>query len=258
MKILSSSRLIFGIFIVSSMIFIILGYKHILDTWPSFVSFFLFWITTFVKMLYDSWDRFYFVVNRIKANILNTATTWEISAEYSLVRSGLLDGITASIKKAFPSLKFRENTNSHKIIHTDKLTLFLKESSEADADFVGEGGITSSIIETGKVTIPYRQIENMLEREIIPLFNKIEHEIIPEHCKYTLRINYDENNPFFGLYVRRLPAGAISSFKCDIMEKLAGESIFITIEAKKVIIIASSASDLSSVSRKYLLMATFR
>jgi len=258
MKFLTSSRIILGIFIITSMIFIILGYKQILDKWPSFVSFFIFWITTLVKMLYDSWDRFYLVINRIKANALNTATTWEISAEYSLEKSGLIDDITASIAKAFPSIKYRENTRFHKIVQINKLTLFLKESPETDANLIDSDGTVSEIIETAKVTIPYRQIENTLEREIIPLFNHIEHYNTPEKCKYTLRINYDGKNPFFGLYVRRLPSGVISNFKCDIIEKIAGESTFITIEAKKVTIISGSTNDLLLVSRKYLLMSTFR
>jgi len=256
MKGLTASRVIFGIFVVFSVTFIILGYNHILRAWPNFVSFFLFWVTTFIKMLYDSSDRFYLLVNRVRAALLNTATTWELTAEYAVSAAGRLDEITDSIKKSFPNLQVWQNESLRKVIRTDKLTLRLRESPETDSVLIGLDSSRAVVIDTGGMTIPYRQVESTLEREIIPLLTKVERTLAASRGKYTLRINYDGNNPFFGMYVRRLPAGALANFKCEIVEAFADESAYVTIEAKRAIIVASSPSNMSATSRKYLLLSS--
>jgi hypothetical protein len=256
MKGLTSSRVIFGIFIVSSVTFIILGYNHILHAWPSFAGFFLGWVTAFLKMLYDCSDRFYLLVNRLRARLLNIATTWELTAEYAVNEFGVLDEVANSVKEAFPNLQVWQNEPSRKVIKTDKLTFRLRESADVDADLIGCGGSKCVVINTGGMTIPYRQIEDTLERQLVPLLVEVERTLGSGRGKYTLRINYNGSNPFFGLYVKRLPMGSVVNFRCEIVEPFADEPARVTIEAKRAIIIASSPSNMSSASRKYLLLSS--
>jgi hypothetical protein len=261
MKNFTSSRIIFGIFLVTSILFIVFGYQQIIDRWPSFVSFFILWITTFIKMLYDTWDRFNLTINRVKARLFNVATTWEISAEYSvnsIDNEYILDGITQSIKAVFPSIKFKENSRYQKTIQINDFTFFIRESLDSSSSLLGNEDSVSIHIEIAKVTIPFRQTEDVLDRDILPIFNLVEKSLLPQTSKYILDINYGKNNPFYGLYVKRLPIDKIMKFSCEISEDIAGNKTYITIGAKKVTIISNNSNNLSFVSRKYLLMSTFR
>jgi len=206
-------------------------------------------------MLYDSSDRFYLLINRLRAKALNTPTTWDLTAEYAMNEAGILDELADSLKETFPNLQVWQNDPQRKVVRAGKFTLRLRESPDADAEFAGLGSSRRVVIDTGSVTIPYRQVEDALEREIAPLLQKIERTLASTRSKYTVRIDYSGSNPFFGLYVRRLPSGSLVNFKCEIVEAFADEPAQVVIEANRAIITASSPSNLSSTSRKYLLLS---
>jgi hypothetical protein len=214
------------------------------------------WLVPLFKMLYDSFPKIYMFVNRIIASTLNTSTRWEFSIKYSLpLDSGdYLKSASDAILKYFPDAKLWQNESNQKIIKLTGITVRLK-----NVDILQTGDEENNVnlfVDMTDMNVPYRMTNKMLEHRMWPLIEKVTGSLRPDVVQYTMRVKYDKPNPFFGLYIRRLPPNQITNFNCDLFEIVGGEKESVSIHKEETIIISESMNNFRTVSRKYILFSS--
>ena len=255
MKHLNISKAILLLFLIVTAIFLYYACTKAALDWPAWSSLVFAWAIAFFKMLYHSFDRFYLLIHRVLAKVLNYSTTWDLITELESDVDKPLDTILDIIKVTYPKVIFVHNTDNKKILNINKYNIELRNFTEPDPFSANVEVSNKAIINMRSITVPYRQVEKVLDKEIIPFFLTCERKLDVRNSKYTLQLQYDKVNPFWGLYVKKLPSGALKNFKCEILESFADHPVWAIIEAHKVDFISESIVNLSVVSRKYLLLS---
>jgi hypothetical protein len=220
---------------------------------PSFYSVFLGWFVAFLKMLYDSSTRIYLSVSKCIAWLTNATTNWEFAVDYSLAykEPAAIDEAKNVILEMFPEAKLWENGETQKIIHAPGFTVRIKLLLDFPQGVL-ERNTTSLCLDFTDMNIPYRSSQKILMKKIAPLLERISDKLKPDWTKYTFRIRFDGTNPFFGLYIKKLPANQIVNFKCELFEIIGSEREIVTLGKRETIINTSSLSNLIALSQKYV------
>jgi hypothetical protein len=253
---LTASRLFLIIFLLVTVVFAVTGYRLVLTHWPEFVSLFIFWLLAFVKMLYDASANVYLAVNRFIAWLTSAPANWEFAVQY-LIRpeqDSVIEQATNSILEVFPEAKLWQNEPTQKIVHVPGFTARFELLRNAPIE--SEQPTTNLFLELTDMNVPYRHTKRILSKKIAPLLEKLSTNLGAEWVKYTLRIKYDGANPFFGLYVKKLPPHQITRFHCELFEVVGNETDNVTVGKEETVIITASITSLLELSQKYLSLST--
>lgn len=213
------------------------------------------WCVPLFKMLYDSFPTIYLFVNRIIAITVNSSTRWEFSIKYVLPQNSKnqLESAANIIMKSFQDAKLWQNEAEQKIIRLSGITIRLKNIDILHSN--DEDNSLNLFIDMTDMNVPYRLTNKTLEHRMWPLIEKLTNTLKPDLVQYTMRVKYDKPNPFFGLYIRRLPPNQITNFNCELFEIIGGEKESVSIHKEETVIISASMANFRTVSRKYLLFS---
>jgi hypothetical protein len=255
MRKLTVANIVLAIFIVLTVAFIATSYRLVLTNWPQFIPILIGWLIAFSKMLYDSSARIYLMFSRFMAWIGSTPTNWEFANQYILPnnveQNEAAEQIIKSILEHFPKATLWQNTATQKIIHAPSFTIRVKVLQELSS--IESNISTNSLyVDFTDMNVPYRYTEKTLLKTIAPLLERLEKALTPEWVKYIFRIKYDGNNPFFGLFIRKIPPKQISKFHCELFEVTGIEKDNVAISKEETVIITTSIISLLALSRKYL------
>lgn len=256
MKHLNVSKFIFFLFLIGTAIFIYFACTKAVLDWPAWSSLIFTLSIAFFKMLYHSWARFYLFIHQVTAKILNYSTTWDLIVEFEGEVDKPLDVILASIKGIYPKVIFVHNSDNKKIVNVGKYNIELRTFTEPDPISSITENSYKAIINIRSITVPYRQVERTLDREITPFFLNCERSLKVKNSKYVFQLQYDKVNPFWGLYIKKLPSGALKNLKCEILESFKDYPVWVTIEAYTVEFVSASIANLLAVSRRYLSLSS--
>jgi len=254
---LTASRLFLVIFLLVTVVFAITAYRLVLTHWPEFVSVFIFWLLAFVKMLYDASANVYLAVNRSIAWLTSAPANWEFAIQY-LIRpeqDSIIEQATNSILEVFPKAKLWQDDPTQKIVNVPGFTARIKLLRDVSIE-ESEQPTTNLFLDLTDMNVSYRQTKMILFKKIAPLLEKLSTNIKPEWVKYTLRIKYDGANPFFGLYVKKLPPHQITRFHCELFEVVGDETDNVTVGKEETVIITASITSLLELSQKYLSLSS--
>ncbi len=214
------------------------------------------WSIPLIKMLYDSFPTFYLFVNKIIAITINNSTRWEFSVKYTMpqLSKDYLEDAMNVILKSFPDAKMWQNEKGQKIIRLTGITMRLKYVNIRQPE--DEEETTNLFVDMTDMNIPYRLTNKTLQHRMWPLIEKLTNTIKPDLVQYTMRVKYDGPNPFFGLYIRRLPPNQIINFHCELFEIIGGEKENVSIHKEETVIISASMENFRTVSMKYLLFSS--
>jgi hypothetical protein len=257
MRRLTASRVLFGVFLLISLIFAVTAYRLVLTNLPEFVPLFIFWLLAFVKMLYDASDNVYLAVNRVIAWLTSATANWEFTIQYVIEteQDSVLQLAADSILDVFPKAQLWQDDPTQKIVHAPSFTArikILREVSPEETDLLA----TNLFVDLTNMNVSYRNADRMLSRTIAPLLEKLFRNISAGWVKYTLRIKYDGANPFFGLYIKKLPLHQVAKFHCELFEVVGSETDNITIGKEETVIITTSITSLLTLSQKYLSLSS--
>lgn len=247
------SRVIFVLFLAATILFVITGYQLVKDNVPSFTPIFIAWVISAVKMTYDSFSKVYLAFNKFVAWFLNIPSNWEFAIQYSLANESkqALYEATKAIINDTPQAKIWHDGETQKIIQAPGFTARIKISPQINME--EPDNIKSDIyINFTDMSVSYRYTQKILSNKIAPLLENINNALQFEFVKYTLRIRYEDKNPFFGLYIKKLPPNQVASFKCELFEIIGNEKDFVSIQKEATMINTSSISHLMALSQKYL------
>lgn len=99
--------------------------------------------------------------------------------------------------------------------------------------------------------VSYRDSNNIIENEISSLFEKLQNKIRTEEINYNLIVNFQGQNPYYGLYINQLNAEHINYF--NIHFKLDKEKV--TVSDHDLEINTTELSQLRMLTKKYLTLS---
>lgn len=251
------SRLILGFFLLVSIVFAITAYRLVLTHLPEFLPVFIVWLLAFVKMLYDASSTVYLMLNRFVAWLLDKPTNWEFAIQYvtPAEQDSIIEQCTTSILNFFPKARLWQDSATQKIVHVPGFTARIKLLHDISLE-ESEPSTTNLFLDLTDMSVSYRYTEKTLFKKIAPLLEKLSKTINAEWTKYTLRIKYDGSNPFFGLYVKKLPPHQVTKFHCELFEIVGSETDNVTVGKDETVINTTSITSLLVLSQKYLSLAS--
>ena len=160
-----------------------------------------------------------------------------------------------SVLDVFPQARLWQNDATQKIVHAPGFTLRIKLLHDVSAE-ESELPTTNLFLDLTDMNVSYRYTEKTLSKKIAPLLEKLSRNLRAEWTKYTLRIKYDGANPFFGLYVKKLPPHQVAKFHCELFEIVGSETDSVMIGKEEAIINTTSITSLLALSQKYLSLSS--
>ena len=204
--------------------------------------------------------RLYLAWNRFKYAVLNKETTWDLSLQFR----GRFD--REHVERFVHRLAL-ENAGETEVLDSgDKRfllryrRLFTVELQLGPGDEVLAGiGSASAEFVTLDVTIyeqqvSYRRSTRVLEHLLIPFIEQLKSEFVPESVAFSLRVRFDGNNPFFGLYLQQLRPDLVSEFQFEFQLPASRSGEFVRVNKNDMVV---SARTVESFRKAVLAGLTF-
>jgi hypothetical protein len=233
-------------YIITVLLFILVGLTVLVTKFTAMSSTIFLalsgWTTFALKHLYNKWEWFYLKIQKMRCIIYNPDTLWNMTVRYKvkLNKDKLikLQNVILSGKIA-KDPKFIQLTSGDWELRSGGMILQL---------FVQEDELEIHLID---LPTTYNKSLNLLENELVPLLESIETAIHAESKTYFLKVSFDGINPYFGLYVNKLPRNAVMDF--DV--KFVVNDNKVEVSKKSITIKTNEKSKLSNISREYLTLS---
>lgn len=214
------------------------------------------WLLFIIKYSYDKYEKIYLLINRIKLQFSGEPINWSFNVEFtnSNLNVETFDKIWDSIKQKVPNAIIWSRTADTMIINIERsytLRFLLANNLSDEADTINKS-LTVQISDTEK---PYNRMHQVIENQIIPLLDTLTKQIEPATAKFTAKIAFIGQNPYFGLYLRRLSVPKIISFAVEFNENYSNGKQTVCIRKNKIEITADSLLALQNLSLRYLTMS---
>lgn len=197
------------------------------------------WLTFTVRLLYSKWESFYLLIQRIKFVIMNPDTKWNMTVRFECEMTF----------KKYQEVKelFLANSNL-------KNAKFIPLIS-GDVEIRAEGIIfqittDENELEIHIVDLPvtYDKSLKIIEELLSPIFDDVENVLAPKSKTYFLNISFDDTNPYYGLYLNKIPKGSIINF--DV--KFLIDKSKVQVSKDSITLTAPNKAYLTSLTRSYL------
>lgn len=213
------------------------------------------WLLFLIKVLYNRWTPLYFWIQRLKMQILNDDTLWNFSILYegNIKEEDLVSLVNEIIKRYPQSCKIKKQTqNDYKFSIGKWLDFEIVLSKEHGLPEEIVSNISSLNINLFHKTITFRKTMNVLKKELCPIVDILDKNIKYSKKLYTLNVEFQKPNPYFGLFVKRLSLDEVSDFDISINLNNSGN---VTVTKEKVIINTDTFHSLLNISNEYLTLS---
>jgi len=217
------------------------------------------WAIIMLRIAYDHSDPLYFWVNRVIMWILNLEVHWDLEAEwtqYDLTRP-ILSEIVDEIHRLVPHAILRQDDPSHKILECPDsgYSIFVVEQADVSANLLEDtdrGRIVR--LRISEMIVPFRFADRTMDRELLPMLSGIQKRVGGRQEKYSVKVSFFGDNPYFGFYLRRLSLPQIHHFSCEFVDKRAGSNV-VSVSADSVTIVARDLTNVGPLAKKYLALS---
>lgn len=202
------------------------------------------WIGLILQFVYGRWDKFYLAVQSIRT-MFYPDTLWSMSVRYGVSIQDETD--VSSLGNAILT---RLGTESTKVT---RITPSIHEYRHA-------GMVIQTIASSGEefevhlldLPVSRNKTVDTLETVIDPLLTSIETILKPQSKKYFFTVHFDgENNPYYGLYLRRLSGRQVTSFNVTFNVQHGRVELY----KGHVTIISQTFGQMLQLSKKYVLLS---
>lgn len=225
------------------------------NIWPLIIAVLPPWSYALYKVLYDSWDKFHFFIDRVSAYWLNAQVDWEIRAEYQDFNSSTaMTKVMSCVKSVYSKTAILVDDERQKIIRADGLSLQLRSTTEPLPAELDERAVDFLIINTMPMNQTFRRARSEVNR-FINILEGVARSIDASKQKYELRIIFGEVNPYLSFYVQRAKMEQMTHFQCEFLEQVGTYRDSISIGKDRIIIVTQDALRLATLANEYLSMA---
>lgn len=217
------------------------------------------WGIIIARIAYDHWDPLYFWINRAIMWILNLEVHWDLEAEWTqndLTRP-VLGEIVDEIARAVPHAVLRQDDPSQKILECPDsgYSVFITEQADIGAALLEETDRGRVVrLRVSEMIVPFRAADRTVDRELLPMLSAVQKRVAGHQQKYSVKVSFFRENPYFGSYLRRLPLPDIRHFSCEFVDKRAGTNV-VSVTADSVTIVSPDLTSIGPLAKKYLALS---
>jgi hypothetical protein len=182
----------------------------------------LFIALPFLQPIVSQSPQLYLRWSRLKYWVLNKETAWDLSLQFRGHFSGdALERFVHRLALEHPGeTEVLQSESSHFLIRYRRLftvdfTLAQSYESLAHKEADNEMDFAELDVTVYEQQVSYRRSRQVLERILIPFAEQLKDKFTPESTSYSLRVRFDRDNPFFGIYLKHLRADLVSEFQFE-------------------------------------------
>lgn len=218
-------------------------------------------IGLFASFLYSNSDRIYLFGNRLWLQLSNSAVSWSLTVNYrENIEVAAFDAVFRSLLKTYEDeAEVLKNEPLEKLVNLPRSIggvahLHYVETAEVEHYLEGTTELRFRIL---NLSVPFRKSEKILESLDALLVDTVEKNLNVQNAKYTFQINFDESNPYLGLFLRqqRVRSQDLRSFSCGFVDHNGPSIANVEVNKKRLAVVTSSAGDLRRLSKRYVALA---
>jgi hypothetical protein len=206
-----------------------------------------------MAVLYSKVDWIYLKTEKAKAWCFNYTTHLRIKSQYYAAEQELnsIKETLHSALKAHGGEVDIKTTGAYRHVLTFHEIVFEIKSAGAFEPALGEDNrFPLDVSLEIQMATPYRKAINFFDTVISPLLEKIDKNVSDERRIYTMEVDFKgKDNPFFGLYVKRLSPS--ETFRWNYERNLRTSGGLIQISRGKIFIRSNSLTQFGNQSRNY-------
>lgn len=235
---------IWSVWILATVLLIISFYKNPYDFFVN-GTIIVGWLLFAIQYTMNHSELFYLFIKRIWFNIKNPSCIWNMQVELQgdLDRAVIIkiDDALNEICKEKQSFKIIKLSNTRRIyrIYTLNLEAVLEED---------EGKLRFYVHD---LKISFRDSKKIIDQQLSKIFEKIQYVIKADSGNFGIQVDFQEFNPYFGFFVRRLNDKDITRFNV----KLRINNDQISVSKNCIEINSDSLQGLNNLSKDYLALS---
>jgi hypothetical protein len=209
-----------------------------------------------LRLFYDSFDVVKFYFDKFVLWIINKEIQWSMSAVYhGEINEETLDQISKTIINHYQDSVLWQDDNAIKII---KLAFGGSIKIEI-SNYRSEDNIITRVLNfvVTDFSVPFRSSEKVLDKLLVMIDKCIIQVLNPTKQKYTFKVSFIENNPYYGLFVKRLTLDDKNNihFSIDFTDRIGSANGKIEISPEKVILSVTDLKGLKMFAGKYITLS---
>ena len=237
-------KILFGtFFFIAAIVFIFFNSSFVAqhNDWANIVISTIGTLSLYMTFLINHSEKVFLFWRKSIEYIKNSTISWDLSAQFTIVE----------LEEHFlrkESQKILDVSGNGKVMHPDQLTDSIMKWGEYTLDWNQKFNTLTLRMKTKtnyreskeEIYIRFQKIISELERLTSGITNE----------KYTLSIDYNGDNPFYGAYVKRLSNNNGSDIKLSFREN----GIYVDSHNSKLSITSNDYEDIKKVARNYFVL----
>lgn len=204
----------------------------------------LFLLIPFLIALVKHLPRVYLFLQRLRYQVTNQETIWRLSLEfYGTFDADRIQGLVHEL--------VQENREQNSLLQSARYRHVLRYGRTLTIELAldeGDLGVPEAVGDSGQrlaITVMdqrvgYRSSKRVIERTLVPLFERMWNELKPERGKYTMSVAFEGPNPFFGLYIQQMSLDQVREFTFVFTVPTANRSDYVRVEKGDMTVVSST------------------
>lgn len=215
----------------------------------------LFLLLAFIPHIVKNTPRLYLLYQRGLNSALNRETTWDIclSLDGEFDAKQVEEFVNEIVRENHGNSALLERNNSRHLFKFRRMFTVEILLSDNNVDMVTSlqtplsqqkyHHFDLSIFEQ---QVSYRKSRHMIEKVIVPFFEQIKDRFHPYKGKFTLKVDFEKTNPFFGLYLQQMKLENIREFNIKFTVPLGNSEDYVQLAKQNMTVVASTLEGLRS------------
>lgn len=218
------------------------------------------WILWGTQLLYHQWDRFYLFANRAWLWITNTEVHWTMNLELICQEEDIdrINLMSSSILKYLPDAN-QWSTDNLSVVISLPIGGVIKIDSRTVYEWDEGDRVYSYNVQVSNFVVPFRHSNKALDQIAVLIEKAIEPAVNASRKKYVFKLNFGEQNPYFGLFVKRLkvPQQELVDFRCEFVDRDGGAEGRVDVGKDRLALTTTSLMNFKLLSERYVALASF-
>lgn len=235
-----------GLIILAIFVFLLIIYGIIRNPVDYFSNgtIILGWVLFFIQTLWVTWENFYLFVKNIWFKLRNPDCSWDFSFDLKNIDLDAdeiflnIENVLNNKKKTF--FQISKLSNNRKIYSWGVYTITVTIEYDSSVRF-----------EFNTFEVSYRRTSNVITEDLRPALEEIQRKLKTGEIEYFLNINFQGENPYFGVYLRKIDETKIETFKVKF--KINDNKVIVYQD--KLSISTNSLMELQEIVNKYLMLS---
>ncbi len=200
------------------------------------------WVLFAIQMTVSHFEKVYLFLKRIWFEVSNPECIWSFQVTYN----GEFNRDTLLLVEHF----FLENQQDVTVTNISNIRKLFRMGTLSLEVYLDEE-LKILRFSIHDMEISYRRSKSFIEDRLASLFESLQLKLKPDSGAFDLTINFNDYNPYFGFYVRRLNAGEVQRF--NVIFRIDNDRV--SVGKNQIEINTQSLQHMRSLSKKYIVLS---